>query len=135
MPRILIMQRQSECTPHPRGHRLRQPEVLSPRPGRTVCGICGMLSSLRSDQHLELGGADCPGPTRPWFIQQPITSILIEPVAPLADRMCSAANRSDNQQGWRRGQRVSYFGSVVSEPLTNTIKNTNASRREVVAED
>jgi len=56
---------------------------------------------LRSDQRLDLGGADCPGPTRPWFIQQPIASILIEPVAPLEDRMCSAANRSDNQQGWR----------------------------------
>ncbi len=36
---------------------------------------------------------------------------------------------------WRRGQRVSYFGSVVSEPLTNTIKNANASRLEVAVED
>jgi hypothetical protein len=114
---------------------LRQPEVLSHRPGRTVRGICGTLLSVAVINASIWGVPTARGRPGRGSSSSPSHRYSLNLLHHLRIALRLPAYRSDNQPVWRRGQRVSYFGFVVSEPLTNTIKNANASRLEVVVED
>ena len=81
-PRILFVRSQSERPPHPRHHRLTQPQMLGHRPRRPVRGIRRRGLQRRGDQRLDLIVADHPRPARPRLIEQPVQPVLGEPVTP-----------------------------------------------------
>ena len=86
LPRILFVRCESERPPDPRDHRLAQAQVLGHRPRRPMRGIQRGALQRRGDQRLDLLIAYHPRPAGTGLIEQAITTIFDEPVAPPLDR-------------------------------------------------
>ncbi len=81
-PRVLFVRGQTERAPHSRDRRLRNIEMLRHRSCGPVCGILRCRFEGRGNQILDLVVVDRPRTARAWFVEQPVASVLDEPVPP-----------------------------------------------------